>query len=73
MSRASKLLHFHEELEKEAVNYAKKGDDWSSVPTDLTLQNSQGFTYNDNKCPEKTKGMYYPDGHKPTELKRLAQ
>jgi hypothetical protein len=62
MSRASRLLHFHEEVEKEAVNYAKHGDDWSEVPVDLTLQGTKGFVHNDQGCPEKTAGTYFPDG-----------
>lgn len=73
MSRASQLLNFHEEVEKEAVNYMKKGDDWSEVPTDLTLQGTKGFAYNDQACPDSTMGKYYADGKRPIELKRLAQ
>ena len=73
MTRAKKLLIVHEEIEKEVVNYMKKGNDWSSTPVDLTLQGSGGYSYNDNRCPEHTAGKYYPDGKRPIELKRLAQ
>lgn len=73
MARATKLLRFHEEVEKEAVNYAKHGHDWSETPVDLTLQGSEGFAYNGDKDPVATAGKYYPDGHRPTLLKRLAQ
>jgi len=73
MSRATRLLRFHEEIEKEAVNYMKRGGDWTETPTDLTLQGTKGFIHNDQGCPERTAGIYYADGHRPTELKRLAQ
>lgn len=60
MSRAHRLLIVHEEIEKEQVNYANKGNAWSEIPADLTLQGTSGYSYNDNKMG--IVGTYYPDG-----------
>ena len=73
MARATRLLQFHEEVEKDLTNYVKNGKDWSETPTDLTLQGTKGFIHNDQGCPDSMSGKYYPSGHRPTDLKRLAK
>ena len=60
MSRAKTLLEFNEEAEKDMYHYMKKGADWTEVPSDLALQGTEGYSYNQNS--DAGKGKFYPTG-----------